>query len=155
MLTAEGRARHEGGDWANIDQAVEDVLAAVNALDAGGFRGPYALALSPTLYNGLFRRYAGTDMLQLEHLRRLCQGGGYKALIQGVVLVDPRVGRLIIGQDLMAGYMSQDGVHYHLYVSESVVLRPDEPRAICTIATRDGHLARLDARRRRVEAHRR
>jgi uncharacterized linocin/CFP29 family protein len=136
LLTAEGRAHHEGGDWANIDQALEDVLAAVNALDAGGFRGPYALALSPTLYNGLFRRYAGTDMLQLEHLRRLCQRGVYKAPIQAGVLVDPRVGKLIIGQDLMAGYMSQDGVHYHLYVSESVVLRLDEPRAICTIATR-------------------
>jgi uncharacterized linocin/CFP29 family protein len=136
VLTAEGRAHHDGGDWANIDQALEDVLAAVNALDARGFRGPYALALAPTLYNGLFRRYAGTDMLQLEHLRRLCQRGVYKALIQGGVLVDPRVGKLIIGQDLMAGYMSQDGVHYHLYVSESVVLRLDEPRAICTIATR-------------------
>jgi uncharacterized linocin/CFP29 family protein len=136
LLAAEGRAHHEGGDWANIDQALEDVLAAVNALDAGGFRGPYALALSPTLYNGLFRRYAGTDMLQLEHLRRLCQRGVYKAPIQAGVLVDPRVGKLIIGQDLMAGYMSQDGVHYHLYVSESVVLRLDEPRAICTIATR-------------------
>jgi uncharacterized linocin/CFP29 family protein len=52
------------------------------------------------------------------------------------VLVDPRVGKLIVGQDLMAGYSGQDGVHYQLYVSESVVLRLDEPRAICTIAPR-------------------
>jgi uncharacterized linocin/CFP29 family protein len=136
LLTAEGRAHHAGGDWANIDQALDDVLAAVNALDAHGFRGPYALALSPTLYNGLFRRYAGTDMLQLEHLRRLCQRGVYKAAIEGGVLVDPRVGTLIIGQDLMAGYIGQDGVHYQLYVSESVVLRLDEPRAVCTITPR-------------------
>jgi uncharacterized linocin/CFP29 family protein len=136
LLTAEGRAHHEGGDWGNIDQALEDVLAAVNALDARGFRGPYALALSPSLYNGLFRRYAGTDMLQLEHLRRLCQLGVHKAPIEGCVLIDPRVGKLIVGQDLMAGYIGQNGVHYQLYLSESVVLRLDEPRAICTIATR-------------------
>ena len=136
LLTAEGRGHHEGGDWGNIDQALEDVLAAVNILDARGFRGPYALALSPSLYNGLFRRYAGTDMLQLEHLRRLCQRGVYKAPIEGGVLVDPRVGKLIIGQDLMAGYIGQDGVHYQLYLTESVVLRLDEPRAVCTIATR-------------------
>jgi uncharacterized linocin/CFP29 family protein len=135
LLTAEGRAHHDGGDWGNIDQALEDVLAAVNALDARGFRGPYALALAPSLYNGLFRRYAGTDMLQLEHLRRLCQRGVYKAPISGCVLVDPRVGKLIIGQDLMAGYIGQDGVHYQLYLSESVVLRLDEPRAVCTITT--------------------
>jgi uncharacterized linocin/CFP29 family protein len=136
LLTAEGRSHHEGGDWANIDQALDDVLAAVNALDAHGFRGPYALALSPVLYNGLFRRYAGTDMLQLEHLRRLCQHGVYKAAIDGGVLVDPRVGTLIIGQDLMAGYIGQDGVHCQLFVSESVVLRLDEPEAICTITPR-------------------
>ena len=136
LLTAEGRAHHDGGDWGNIDQALEDVLAAVNALDARGFRGPYALALSPPRYNGLFRRYAGTDMLQVEHLRRLCQRGVYKAPIEGGVLVDPRVGKLIIGQDLMAGYIGQDGVHYQLYLSESMVLRLDEPRAICTITTR-------------------
>jgi uncharacterized linocin/CFP29 family protein len=136
LLTAEGRGHHEGGDWGNIDQALEDVLAAVNTLDARSFRGPYALALSPSLYNGLFRRYAGTDMLQLEHLRRLCQRGVYKAPIENGVLVDPRVGKLIIGQDLMAGYIDQDGVHYQLYLTESVVLRLDEPRAVCTITTR-------------------
>lgn len=136
LLTAEGRNQQSGGDWTNIDQALEDVLAAVNALDAKGFRGPYALALSPPLYNGLFRRYAGTDMLQLEHLRRLCERGVYKAPIQGGVLVDPRVGRLLIGQDLMAGYAAQDGVHYQLYLSESIVLLLEEPGAICTISTR-------------------
>lgn len=135
LLTVEGRQHHDGGDWADLDRALNDVLAAVNALDAQGFRGPYALALAHSLYNGLFRRYAGTDMLQLEHLRRLCQHGVYKAPIEGGVLVDPRAGRLVIGQDLMAGYASQDGVHYHLYVSESMVLMLEEPRAVCTIST--------------------
>lgn len=136
LLTTEGCNQHEGGDWTNIDQALEDVLAAVNALDAKEFRGPYALALSPTLYNGLFRRYPGTDMLQLQHLRRLCERGVYKAPIENGVLVDPRVGRLLVGQDLMAGYIGQDGVHYQLYVSESLVLMVEEPGAICTISTR-------------------
>jgi uncharacterized linocin/CFP29 family protein len=75
-------------------------------------------------------------MLQLEHLRRLCNRGVYKANVDSGVLIDPRVGKLLIGQDLMAGYIGQDGVHYQLYLSESVVLRLDEPRAICTIATR-------------------
>lgn len=136
LLNAEGRSHHDGGDWNDLDQALNDVLAAVNILDDHGFRGPYALALSPGLYNGLFRRYAGTDMLQLEHLRRLCRRGVYKAQIDGGVLVDPRVGKLIIGQDLMTGFVGQDGVHYQLYISESVVLRLDEPRAICTISHR-------------------
>jgi uncharacterized linocin/CFP29 family protein len=136
LLTAEGRNQHEGGDWTNIDQALNDVLAAVNILDGRGFRGPYALALSPALYNGLFRLYPGTDMLQLQHLRRLCERGVYKAPIENGVLVDPRVGRLLIGQDLMGGYIGQDGVHYQLFLTESLVLMIEEPGAICTISTR-------------------
>jgi len=134
LLNVPNHNHHAGGDWANIDQALEDVVAAVNVLDGKGFRGPYALALSPLLYNGLFRRYPGSDLLQLQHLRSLCMRGVYKAPIEGGVLVDPRLGRLLIGQDLMAGYANQDGVHYHLYLSESLVLLIEEPPAICTIA---------------------
>jgi uncharacterized linocin/CFP29 family protein len=134
-LTVEGHQHHDCGAWADLDRALDDVLAAVNALDAHGFRGPYALALAHELYNGLFRRYAGTQMLQLEHLRRLCQCGVYKAPIEGGALVDPRVGRLLIGQDLRAGYASQDGVHCQLYLSESIVLMLEEPRAVCTLHT--------------------
>jgi uncharacterized linocin/CFP29 family protein len=136
LLTAEGKNHHEGGDWTNIQQALEDVLAAVNILDGSGFRGPYALALAPTLYNGLFRLYPGTEMLQLQHLRGLCERGVYKAPIEQGVLVDPRVGRIVIGQDLMAGYIGQDGVHYQMFLTESLVLMIEEPGAICTISTR-------------------
>ena len=135
LLTAEGRSHHDGGDWVDLDRALADVLTAVNLLDTRGFRGPYALALSHSLYNGLFRRYDGTDMLQLEHLRRLCERGVYKAPIEGGVLVDSRVGKIIIGQDLMAGYTGQDGVHHHLYASESLVLLVENLGAICTIMT--------------------
>jgi uncharacterized linocin/CFP29 family protein len=133
LLTMEGHQSIEGGDWAAVDRALGDVLAAVTKLDDSGFRGPYALALSPVLYNGLFRLYPGSDTMQIEHLRRLCTRGIYKAAIEGGVLVDPRVGVLIIGQDLRAGYSGQDGVHYQLYLTESLVLRIDESEAICTI----------------------
>jgi uncharacterized linocin/CFP29 family protein len=153
LLTAEGRLHQDGGDWAAVERALEDVLTAVTRLDDAGYRGPYALALSPALYNGLFRLYPGTDTLQLEHLRRLCTKGIYKAPIEGGVLVDPgRVGVLIIGQDLGAGYATQDGVHYQLYVSESVVLRIDDARAICTISAKSDLAARAASRPNRVKA---
>jgi uncharacterized linocin/CFP29 family protein len=73
-------------------------------------------------------------VLQLQHLRRLCSAGIFKADIESGVVVDPRVGIIILGHDLWTGYVAQDGVHHQLYVSESVVLRIDEPRAICTIS---------------------
>jgi uncharacterized linocin/CFP29 family protein len=136
LQTVEGRQHLDGGDWSAVDRALEDALAAATRLDESGFRGPYALALAPSLYNGLFRIYPGTDTMQLEHLRRLCTRGIYKAPIEGGVLVDARVGVVIMGQDLRAGYIGQDGVHYELYLTESLVLRIDEPKAICTISAR-------------------
>jgi uncharacterized linocin/CFP29 family protein len=133
LLTAAERNRHDAGDWSELDQVINDVLAAVTKLDDAGFRGPYALVLEPALYNGLFRRYPGTELVQLEHLRRLCAEGIHKASIEGGAIIDPLAGVLIVGQDLLTGYADQDGIHYRLYLSESIVLRLDQPQAICTI----------------------
>jgi uncharacterized linocin/CFP29 family protein len=134
LFTAKGRQNVDGGDWSDVDRALEDVLAAVTRLDDAGMRGPYALVLAPMLHNGLFRRYPGSDLLQIEHLRRLCTRGIFKAAIDGAAIIDPRVGALVLGQDLRAGYIGQDGIHYQLYLSESIVLRLEDPKAVCTIA---------------------
>lgn len=133
LATAGGRAQMPCGDWSDLSQALSDVLGAVNRLDANGFGGPYALALAPERYNALFRRFEGSDMLQVDHLRRLCEAGLYKAPVAGGVLVDPRAGSLIIGQDLRVGFSATDGVHLKLFVSESLVLLLDDPEAICTL----------------------
>lgn len=134
LLTARGRNDVKLHDWSQSAEApLDDLLKAANALDQAGFFGPYALALEPVLYNALFRRYEGTDMLQLSHIRRLCEIGVFKAPIKGGALVDPRTGPLLVGQDLRTGYVGQDGIHYQLFVSESLVLRVDEPTAICTL----------------------
>lgn len=135
LFTAKGRSTVQRGDWRKVEQALDDVLGAVDALDGHGFHGPYALALSPALYNFLFRRYEGTDMLQLEHIRRLCELGVYKAEVENAVLVDGHVGRLVLGQDLSTGYSSHDGIHLQLFATESIVLLIEEPQAICTLET--------------------
>src|SRR3954452_25509952 len=133
-----GRQQVEGGDWSQPGVALDNVLQATTRLDEAGFHGPYALALAPALYNNLFRLFPGTDVIGVEHLRRLATAGIYKAPIEGGVLVDTWVGVLVLGQDFSAGYSSQDGVHYYLYISESIVLRIDEPRAICVISAQAG-----------------
>lgn len=133
LLSAEGRNEVRCSDWTGVEQALNDVLAGVDVLDKAGFHGPYALALSHDHYNNLFRRYEGTDMLQLDHLRRLCELGVYKASIEGGVLVDTHVGRIALGQDLVTGFSTNDGIHYHLFVSESIALLVDEPRAVCSL----------------------
>lgn len=133
LLTAEGRNSLKCRAWDQVEHALNDVIAAVDRLDENGFRGPYALALSPTRYNTLFRRYEGSDLLQLDHLSRLCEAGVYKAPIEGAIVVDTRVGRINVGQDLRIGFSLNDGIHYKLFASESLVLLLDDPAAICTL----------------------
>ncbi len=133
LLTVPGRQQVQIGDWRDVEQALNDVLEGVRRLDDGGFRGPYALALSPDRYNTLFRRYEGSDMLQLDHLRRLCEEGVFKAPVDGALVVDPRVGVLRVGQDLEVGYSANDGIHHKLFASESLVLVLDEPGAVCAL----------------------
>jgi uncharacterized linocin/CFP29 family protein len=132
-MTPGNRHRTRIGDWNRVEQALDEVLAAVGQLDDAGFRGPYVLALSPARYNALFRRYEGSDMLQLDHLHRLCEGGVFKAPVEGGLVVDPRVGVLRVGQDLEVGYSANDGIHHKLFASESLVLVLSDPGAVCTL----------------------
>ena len=133
LLTAEGRNEITAGNWANLDEVIDNVIAAVNALDAKGYRGPYGLALAPGLYNNLFRRYAGSDLLQIEHLKRLCTRGIVKADIDQGVLIAKEVGTIVLGQDMQINYLGPDAAHENFAVTESVVLKIDAPDAICTI----------------------
>ncbi|KAA5607366.1 DUF2184 domain-containing protein [Roseospira marina] len=133
LLENSGACRMDGGDWTKPDDALENVLAAVTRLDEAGFRGPHALVLAPKYYNALFRRYPDSEMLLINHLRRLCTRGIFKASIDGAAIIDPRVGSLEIGQDLMCGYVGTDGIHCELFVNESLVLRMQDEDAVCVI----------------------
>ena len=125
----------KGGNWNNVDEVLDNVIEAVNILDGKGYRGPYGLALAPVLYNNLFRRYAGTDLLQIEHLKRLCTRGIVKAAIEGGVLVAKEVGSLVLGQDMQVSYLAPDAAHENFTVNESVVHKIEAPDAICTLSS--------------------
>jgi len=48
-------------------------------------------------------------------------------------VVDNHAGSVVLGQDLRVGYAGFDGIHYQLFVCESMVLRLDEPGAVCVV----------------------
>jgi len=148
LLNADGRNTLQGGDWSSVDQVLDNVIAAVNILDDKGYRGPYGLALAPALYNNLFRRYPGSDLLQIEHLKRLCTRGIVKANIDGGVLVAKDVGSVVLGQDLQIAYLSPDAAHENFAVTESLALKIEAADAICTI-TPAGQGTRAETGRRR------
>ena len=138
LLTVKGRNTHTGGDWTNLDQVLDDLIEAVNILDSKGYRGPYGVALAPALYNNLFRHYPGTELLQIQHIERLCTRGIVKAAIAGGVVVAPDVGPIVLGQDLQVTYVNPGPAHYNFAVSESLALKIEAPDAICTIGPQKG-----------------
>jgi len=128
LLTVAGRQTLEAGNWANVEEVLENVITAVNMLDDKGYRGPYGLALAPELYNNLFRRYPGSDLLQIEHLKRLCTRGIVKAAIKGCVLVAREAGAIVVGQDLQISHLNSDAAHEQFAASGIVGLEDRSAR---------------------------
>ena len=51
LTSSKGTLSVSLADWGSVGAAQDDFIAAINALDAAGFHGPYAVALSPARYN--------------------------------------------------------------------------------------------------------
>ncbi len=140
VLGTPGVSKAKAGDWHNVGQAADDLIAAVDALDAAGFPGPYAAALAPNLYNALLLRYPQGNMTQLEHAKQIITAGLVKAPILksgGVVLAAGRqFATIVVGQDMMVGFVGPGGPHYEFVVTESLAPRITVPEAICLLEAR-------------------
>jgi len=136
ILTSKGASELKLSPWDSMGKAVEDVIAAVTLLDKAGFHGPYTLALAPSRYNLLFRRYpqGGTE---LEYLQALITEGIFKAPILnsgGVLLASGReYAAIIIGQDMSVGFIGPAGESLEFSISESLALLLREPKAVCVL----------------------
>ena len=137
LLAAKGAASAKLGDWSSVGAAAEDIIAAATALDQAGFRGPYALALAPGLYNQLFRLYPQGSMTELDHINKIATDGVVKApALQsgGVMIASGRqYASIIVGQDLAAGFLGPTEQSYEFFLSESVALRLVCPEAITVL----------------------
>ncbi len=137
LVTAKGTQSMKLESWQEIGGAVDDLIQAVNALDGAGFHGPYAVALAPSRYNLLFRRYPQGNATELEHLRAVVTDGIVKApaIASGGVLLASgrRFASIVLGQDLMTSFVGPSGRDYEFAVSESLALRLVEPAAVCVL----------------------
>ncbi len=137
LLTAKGTQQRKLKPWTEVGVAVDELIQTVNVLDGVGFHGPYSLALAPSLYNLLFRRYPQGDKTEIEHLRLLATDGIVKAPAiksGGVLLASGRqFAAIVLGQDILTSFVGPAGRDYELLVSESVALRLVEPAAVCVL----------------------
>ncbi len=137
LLTMDGSAAVELGEWTEPGSAMEDLIRAATALDKAGFHGPYALGLAPQRYNLLFRRYQQGNMVEIEHVRNLVTEGVVKvpALDSGGVMIASgrQFATIALGQDLSVGFIGPADGGYEFDLSESVALRVAHPGCICVL----------------------
>jgi uncharacterized linocin/CFP29 family protein len=120
-----------------VGAAADDILKAVTKLDGAGFHGPYTLALAADLYHLLFRRYSQGGFTEMGHLGTVVTEGIVKApaLSAGGVLLasGKQYATILLGQDLMAGFVGPANGAYEFIISESLALRLLVPQAVCVL----------------------
>lgn len=145
-LDIQGLMNHPGtnafqlNSWDAVGAAANDIMSAVTQMDKAGFHGPYSLALAPNLYNALFRKYPDTNILEIQHIREFVTAGVEKAaaIRSGGVLINygTEYVSIVLGQDIMAGFIGPTAGGYDFSVSESVTVRVKEPQAVTVLGTK-------------------
>jgi uncharacterized linocin/CFP29 family protein len=137
LLTVEGSGSQTLTKWDKIGTAADQIIDAVTKLDDAGFHGPYCMALAPSLYNLLLRRYPQGDGTELDHIRTIIAEGVVKAPLLkkgGVILASGRqYSTIVIGQDMVIGYNGPVGDGLEFEVIESLALFIRSPDAICVL----------------------
>jgi uncharacterized linocin/CFP29 family protein len=123
--------------WDEVGAAAEDIIKAMTILDNAGFHGPYSLALAPSRYNLLFRRYPRGNFGEMEHVKTMVTEGVFKAPILesgGVLLASGRqFASVVLGQDMTIGFVGPTGEEIEFSISESLAPLIRQPQAICVL----------------------
>ncbi|NIP66986.1 DUF2184 domain-containing protein [Candidatus Bathyarchaeota archaeon] len=137
LLNSEGTQSIELQPWDEVGTAVNDIIQAITKLDDAGFHGPYTLGLAPQRFNLLFRRYPRGNMTEMDHLKSIITKKTVKApsiSSGGVVLsYGGQYASIVLGQDLMTGFIGPSGAEYEFIVFESLTLRLLQPAAVCIL----------------------
>lgn len=128
LATAEGAFKIEKSDWSKDENAFSDIVKGLQHFADKNIRGRHALAVSPDLYAQLQRLQVGTGLLESERIKALVGGSLYMTTAldcNKAVLVcsEPQNMDLVIGQDLVTGYMGSAKLNHEFRVFETTLLR--------------------------------
>lgn len=137
LMTADGVQSIKISSWAEAGAAAADVTRAMTELDDAGFHGPYLLALTPSLYNMLYRLLPHGFRTELQHIEGILGTTVIKApnIKKGGVLLVSRkhYASIVIGQDMTIGFIGPDDSGLAFKVTESLTPLIRVPRAICVL----------------------
>lgn len=137
LLNCEKRNTIIKKDWNEPGSIFQDVVAAAEKLGQGGFYGPYALVVSPSVYALSNRVYENTGVLELDQVKRIVDAGVFRSsILKGNQAVVVSTGAqnmdIAISQDLITAYLDLDKMNHHFRVMEILTLRIKRPQSILT-----------------------
>lgn len=135
LFTAQGAERIKRGDWAEGENAFQDVARAIAYMAGNNYLGRYALIASPEVYLQMQRLQQSVGMLELDRVKSLVGGRVYPAGVYGagkaaLVCAEPQYMDLAVGLDLSVGYLEQKEFNHFFRITETVALRIKDPKAI-------------------------
>jgi uncharacterized linocin/CFP29 family protein len=136
LLSLKGRNTVSLLDWGETGNPFQNVVDATQALVEDGFFGPYAVVLSPALYNQT-QRYGRGMRLESQLITDVAKGGLLQSPVlkagEGLVVSMGKFNLdLAIGQDLITAYMGNLEMDHLFRVFETLALRIKRPEAVCT-----------------------
>ena len=138
LLNGPGARKQKLTAWSEAGAAANDIVRAVTEMDEAGFAGPYTLALSPGLYNSLFRLYpGGSGRTELDHINEVVGNNSVKAagLKSGGALMarGKHFATIVIGMDMTVGYVGPTEFGFDFTISESLVPRIVVPASVSVL----------------------
>lgn len=135
LLTASGIERLQKGNWQEGENPFLDVAKGIELLVNKGFVGSFALTVSPDLYMQMQRIQGNTGLLELDRVGKLLGGNLYQSPVLGknkavLVCAEAQNMDLVVGQDMITGYMGPEKLNHTLRVLETVLLRIKRKEAI-------------------------
>ncbi len=138
LLNWPGGQTVKGSSWAKAGSIFADIVKAIGALNAGGFPGPYAVALSPATYASAFRPMGPGEQIEMSLINDIAKAGvvssqalGDKQLLvleAGSLNMD-----LAVGADMRTAYLGPVGLDHDFRIYETVALRVKRPGSIAVV----------------------
>jgi len=137
LLNHEGTNRQALSSWEELGAAPADIIKAVIDLDNAGYHGPYALALSPSRYDTLYRRHPIGAFSELEQIQTIATEGVFKAPVLekgGLILNTGRIyASIVLGQDMTIAFIGPTKENLEFAIVESLALIVRRPGAVCAL----------------------
>jgi uncharacterized linocin/CFP29 family protein len=138
LVNVDGHITVPLSDWGVMGSAFKDVVAAVEALTAQGYPGPFALVVSTRLFVAMNRMFENSGVLEIDQVRKLMGAGVFMASVLTepaglVVAAGPENLDLVVGLDMTTAYVESSKMNHHFRVLETLALRIKHPEAICVL----------------------